>query len=61
MSQDKNINNGNFAKFVLNHTDKNYNHEQNVSNIGQEFATENDAQFIDNNNVNSTKKKSNLQ
>ena len=53
MSQDKNINNGNFAKFVLNHTDK---HEQNVSNIGQEFAPENDTPFIDNKNVNLKRK-----
>jgi hypothetical protein len=56
MSQDKNINNGNFAKFVLNHTDKHNNYEQNVSNIGQEFASENDTPFIDNNNVNSKRK-----
>ena len=59
MSQDKNINNGNFAKFVLNHTDKNNNHEQNISNIGQEFASENDAQFIANHNVNSKTKNNN--
>jgi hypothetical protein len=52
VSQDKNINNGNFAKFVLNHTDKDNSHEQNVSNMGQEFASENDAQFIDNHTAN---------
>jgi len=51
MSQEKNLNNGSFAKFVLNHTDKNNNIEQNVSDVNQEFATENDAQSIENNNV----------
>ncbi|PFO03355.1 hypothetical protein COJ85_14820 [Bacillus sp. AFS076308] len=53
MSQEKNFspNNGNFAKFVINHTDKNNNQEQNVSQVNDEFATENDAQFIDHNNV----------
>ncbi|MDR4947646.1 hypothetical protein [Neobacillus cucumis] len=49
MSQEKNLNNGSFAKFVLNHTDKNNNHEQNISNVNHEFATENDVQSIKNN------------
>ncbi|MEH7419456.1 hypothetical protein V7266_29950 [Neobacillus drentensis] len=53
MSQGKNFspNNGNFAKFVQNHTDKHTNNEQIVSNENSEFATENDAQFIDNDNA----------
>jgi hypothetical protein len=53
MSQEKNFspNNVNFAKFVQNHTDKHNNNEQILSNVNSEFATENDAQFIDNNNV----------
>ncbi|MBM7655417.1 hypothetical protein [Neobacillus cucumis] len=49
MSQEKNLNNGSFAKFVLNHTDKSNNHEQNLGNVNHEFATENDAQSIKNN------------
>ncbi|MEH7119706.1 hypothetical protein V7128_20155 [Neobacillus vireti] len=54
MSQEKNFspNNGNFAKLVLNHTDKNENNGQIVTNVNEEFATENDAQYIDHNNNN---------
>ncbi|MFP3123075.1 hypothetical protein OH784_09960 [Ectobacillus funiculus] len=61
MSQEKNFarNKGNFAKLVLSHIDNNNNTEQNVSNVNYEFAPENDAQFIDNNNVNSKTKNNN--
>ena len=53
MSQEKNFspNNGNFAKVVLSHTDKHNNNEKIESNVSSEFATENESQFIDNNNV----------
>lgn len=61
MSQEKNFvrNNDNFAKLVLSHIDNNNNNEQNVSSVNHEFATENDAQFVDNNNVNLKMKNNN--
>jgi hypothetical protein len=61
MSQGKNVspNNSNFAKVVLSHTDKNNNNEQMVSNVNNEFAPENDAQFINTNQVHSKTKKNN--
>lgn len=61
MSQEKNFarNNDNFAKLVLSHIDNDNNNEQNVSSANHELASENDAQFIDNNNVNSKTKNNN--
>jgi hypothetical protein len=49
-------NNHNFEKFVLNHSVKNSDSEQNLNNVNFEFADENDIQFVKNNNVNSKMK-----